>query len=105
MVRRELEQGEDEQEYLEEGLGDYQIKELFLGECTGIALIPRGPNDSHICFMHLTEDDGCWFQSSGIHSTFWLTDLAEVLAAVREWLEANADPDSPTRIGWKFRPK
>lgn len=69
---------------------DVPEKHLFLGTCHGIALVPRGKNDNHICFYILTEDDGVWFVSNNMGSTYWLHDLKKQLQQVEKWLSENA---------------
>jgi hypothetical protein len=39
---------------------------LFLGRCKGVALVPRGKDDPHVCIYICTEDDGNWFISSNM---------------------------------------
>ena len=84
-------------------LDDYE--EIFLGSCCGVALVKRGKNDNHICFIHLTEDDDNWFPRGNPMSSFWLEDEMNVLNAVKEWLSKNADPDlyNGNQFGWKFK--
>lgn len=86
--------------------------ELFLGDCVGIALTMRTPNDPHVCFGWLTEDDEHWFPGNGTWSSYFLPDAEKVLAAAVAWLKENAVPDvvvdakSPvdgTAFGWKFK--
>uniref|UniRef100_A0A6M3LLD9 Uncharacterized protein n=1 Tax=viral metagenome TaxID=1070528 RepID=A0A6M3LLD9_9ZZZZ len=74
---------------------------LFLGECAGIALIPRGPLDNHIMFIILTEDDGNWFVSNDGFSSFWLDDLHIQLNRAKKWMEKNATKDGD--FGYKFK--
>lgn len=104
MIRRELEKGggNQEPEFLDDELDGYDIKELFLGECAGIGLLSRSLDDPHICFVWLAEDDGTWFENKGYHSTYWLSDYAEVLAAVQEWLRTSAEPEfvNPENTSW-----
>ena len=83
---------------------DIPEKYLFLGDCQGIALVPRGPDDNHICFIILTEDDEQWYASNGSASSYWVDDLAEQLKLVREWLEKNAFKEKHG-YGYKFKRK
>ena len=96
-IRNELRQ----EETLELSIQN-RAEELFFGDCFGIALIPREENDRHICLQILLEDDEYWFAQENTFSSFWLSELQEVLKAVQEWLKKNADPD-PSNFGWKFR--
>lgn len=75
---------------------------LFLGGCQGVALIPRGENDNHICFLIVTEDDGNWFASKNSSSSFWLEDLEHQLKKAKDWMDNNADPD-PDGFGYRFK--
>jgi hypothetical protein len=57
---------------------------LFLGDCKGIAIMPyeyehMGKKHSEPQFYILTEDDGWWYMHEPEGSTFWITDLIEVL--------------------------
>ena len=76
----------------------YEIHSEF-GDCKGIALSLRGPDDPHICFTILTEDDGNWHVSSGRSSAYWLADLEEVMGRINTWLEQHADKDP---YGWSY---
>lgn len=84
-------------------LGGY--KELFLGHCCGVALVNRSANDNHIAYLHLVEDDGNWSVRRGTVSSYWLEDEMNVLKAVQEWIQKNAEPDvyEGHQFGWKFR--
>lgn len=73
---------------------------LFLGVCCGIALVPRGKSDNHICFIILTEDDGNWFVTNNLLSTHWLPDLEKQLEYAKSWLIKNAEKDS---YGYRFK--
>lgn len=91
--------------YRRNELGDIHTIEaseehLFLGTCCGIALVPRGPNDNHICFIILTEDDGNWFVTNNLLSTYWLPDLEKQLEYAKSWLIKNTDKD---KYGYKFK--
>jgi len=75
-------------------------KHLFLGSCHGIALLPRGENDKHICFIILTEDDGLWFCSKNSSSSGWLGELILQLERAEKWLKKNAVGEV---YGYRFR--
>lgn len=75
---------------------------LFLGKCKGVALVPRGKNDNHICTLILTEDDGNWFCSSNYFSGFWLDDLKEQIEKAKNWIIKNAIVDV-NGVGFNFR--
>lgn len=74
---------------------------LFLGECKGVGLVPRGNNDNHILVLILTEDDGDWFISESGFSSFWIEDLKEQLQAAADWMERHATKD-PSGYGYCF---
>jgi hypothetical protein len=97
-IRRKL--NEDETLY-EVG----QVEELFLGGCHGVALVKRGENDRHVCFLNLTEDDGAWFNSLESSSSHWMFEHIEVMKAAYAWLEENGEPDihNDIQYGWKFK--
>lgn len=103
-IRRKLAHNEDEQESLQwvtKENGQYPV-ELFLGSCHGIALSRRNINDNHIVMTWLTEDDGCWFPSESLGSSYWMQDSLNVLRETIEWIEKNAEPDIPpeTNESW-----
>ena len=77
---------------------DYE--KSFFGSQSGVLLINRGINDNHICFLIIAEDDGNWFTSENSMSTFWLSDLKQVLCEVEVWLNAFA---TKTKWGWEFK--
>lgn len=75
-------------------------KKVFLGECIGVALEPRGPDDSHVVFYTLVEDDGNWHVASvDGFSSVWINDLFSVVEEARRWMIKNCDKDG---TGWKF---
>lgn len=88
-------------------------RHIILGHQFGIGLRQRGPNDPHVCFVILSEDDGHWFATRGGASTSWLDDLKSVIERAEKWCKSNCAPDmcpanpnvngSPLRqYGWKF---
>ncbi len=89
-----------------------EYEEIFLGNCCGMALVKRGKNDNHICYIHLGEDDGAWSPcNSGSKSSYWLGEEMDVIKAVQEWITNNAEPDiyennlfGRKQFGWKFKP-
>lgn len=85
---------------------EHKYFQLFLGECSGIGLYPRGDRKpgkpDHVCFDILHEDDTHWFTSPHGFSSFWLPDLQEALQAALTWLNLHCDPD-PSGYGWTFR--
>ncbi len=86
---------------------DVPQEHLFLGQCFGIALVPRGKEDKHICFIVLVEDDENWFVSSNGGSSSWLPELGRVVAKANRWCRTHADPDISSldnrQYGYKFR--
>jgi len=91
----------------DETISELDFEQLFLSECVGIALTRRAPNDKHICMVLLSEDDGHWFVSSCIGSSYWMDDLIELLQYVKKWMEANAKPQIvegwPGPCGYVFK--
>ena len=91
------------------------FEEIFLGSCYGVGLSRRGPDDNHVCFTILCEDDNTWFikDAGNAGSSFWLPDLMRALRAAQKWLKENAKPDIPknkswpkgVQCGWMFKPK
>lgn len=79
---------------------DIPHEHLFLGECQGVGLIPRGPKDNHICFLILSEDDENWFCSNESGSSFWIPDLVKQLDQALKWMRENAVEEG---FGYKFK--
>ena len=75
-------------------------KRLFLGECFGVALTKRGPDDNHVIVWILVEDDGNWLISKNGMSSCWITDLQNQLDKAKKWIQDNCIEE---RYGWKFR--
>ena len=75
----------------------------FRGGCKGVGLKWRGPDDPHVCFIILTEDDGYWFVSQHDtqgSSSYWLPELIDQLEEAKTWLHRNAEKDG--QYGYKF---
>lgn len=74
----------------------------FYGSCHGVRLFTRGPNDPHVMFQIITEDDGYWFESrSGQSSSFWLPEVISLLNHSKRWMENNCSGDG--EFGWKVK--
>ena len=86
----------------EEKMADdsFEYEQLILGSCAGVALSRRGPNDPHVMFTLLVEDDMFWHVSNNGFSTGWLNEVLEVHRAAKKWLKANCSRDSE---GFKFK--
>lgn len=85
---------------------DITDEHLFLGDCLGVALLPRGENDNHITINILIEDDGGWFIGGSVDcSSVWIDDLIDQLNKANEWMNKNALPDVyPNGVcGYKFK--
>ena len=78
--------------------------QAFLGRGMGVALVPRGEGDPHICFVILAEDDGNWF-ASGEGASSWLHELREQFQLAQQWVENNCKPDTyqGKQYGWLFK--
>lgn len=72
----------------------------IFGEQHGIVLHKRGENDLHICIGIIGEDDGSWFETDRLGSSYWLDDFMKVLKLLKKWLEANA---IKTKWGYEFK--
>jgi hypothetical protein len=82
-----------------------KIIKVFKGSCIGVVLEHRedweNPNDPHVCFFLIVEDDGNWFESStGIASSYWLPETIEQLNLALEWMQeyCHKDPGG----GWEY---
>jgi hypothetical protein len=73
---------------------------LFLGECKGVALIPRSENDDHIYFLILTEEDGNWYCGNSRTSSYWIGELAHQILKAEKWLKESAVEDT---FGYRFK--
>lgn len=67
------------------------IIKVFKGDCHGVVLEKRkdweNPNDPHVCFFLIVEDDGNWFESkTGVSSSAWIDDVIEQLQIARNWM-------------------
>ena len=78
----------------------------FKGDCKGIRLEQRAPNDLHIIMKVLTEDDGNWFVDEGHgFSSSWCDDLIEQIEDAQRWMKKHGVPDiakNNRQYGWKF---
>lgn len=87
------------------------FERMFLGNGVGVVIRKRGPNDPHICFEIISEDDEYWFPYTGNgSSSYWFDDYIRVLAEAKKWCETkamlhtNQYPDSPDiPCGWRFK--
>lgn len=77
-----------------------EYRRTFLGECLGIGLSNRGPDDNHVMITIRCEDDANWSASSGSFSSFWLPDLQEQLKEALAWLKKNTIKEE---YGWRFK--
>ncbi len=85
---------------------DIPNEHLFLGDCLGVALRPRGRDDNHIMINVLMEDDETWFIGGSVDcSSYWIDDLIEQVNKANEWMKENALPDTyPNGVcGYKFK--
>lgn len=83
---------------------DQELEHFILGDCHGVGFHKRGPSDNHVMILFLAEDDGQWFVStcnSGC-SSFWLTELQELLQAAEQWLNKHCKKDA-FGYGWEFK--
>ena len=87
------------------------FEKMFLCGVVGVLLRKRGPNDPHICFEIISEDDENWFPySGGGSSSYWFDCYIAALTAAKKWCEEEAlphvgqythNPDIP--CGWRFK--
>lgn len=99
MIRRKL----NEDESIDHNLS---YTHLFLSDCHGICLYPRGDNDNHICVYFIGEDDGHWSvtHESGF-SSFWLPEFCNLLNYVTNWIRDNMEKDIEKGIQCGYRYK
>lgn len=81
-----------------------KIIKIFKGDCTGVVLEHRkdweNPNDIHVCFFLIVEDDGDWFESkTGTASSYWIDDMIEQLQCARDWMNECC---TRTKHGWEY---
>lgn len=80
------------------------VIKAFKGQCTGVVLENRkdweNPNDPHVCFFLIVEDDGNWFESKTGHtSSYWIDDTIEQLQIARDWMNEYC---RKIQHGWEF---
>ena len=79
-----------------------------LGECFGIAIIPRGYNDNALMYLPLGEDDEFYFiqEKNFEKHTYWMEDAIKCLQVAKDYLEKHATPacfsNSKTPCGWQL---
>lgn len=81
---------------------DVPEKHLFLGDCLGVALVPRGKDDNHICMLILTEDDEEWSTISTDFSSDWFSDLTTQIKRAKKWMKNNAVKEKDSS-GYRFK--
>lgn len=78
----------------------------FKGDCMGVRLVKRDPNDNHICVQYLVEDDESWYVSHNCgYSTAWCDEAALVMKKAMKWMKSNCVPDvyDGSQCGWRFK--
>jgi hypothetical protein len=80
------------------------IIKVFKGSCIGVVLEKRedweNPNDPHICFFIIHEDDGNWFESKTGHtSSSWIDDMIKQLQLARAWMDEFC---TMSNYGWDY---
>ena len=82
---------------------EIEYEHIIYGNCHGVLFYRRGKDDPHVCMYIITEDDENWFISeSGVHcSTYWLSDLTDILIAAELWLE-NSPEVKKSGYSWEF---
>jgi hypothetical protein len=94
--------------YDERGNPDFNSPDqvLFLGDCMGVRLVPRGPGDDHICFEILAEDDENWFVKGSMTDSGWIDEMIAMLQAAKRYLKTQQpDMHEGRQYGWNFRRK
>lgn len=92
-------------EILDIDMGCREIIHSIYGELKGVLIVTRAivEEDTHLCLMPITRDEGRWFASSShSFSSHWLEDSLRVLEAAKIWLEENADPDVHNGIQYGY---
>ena len=79
----------------------YAIRQVFKRDQFGVVLSERGPDDPHVRFTVIGEDDGNWFVSEGGASSSWLSELISVLNEAHRWITRNCARE-PSGFGWRF---
>ena len=76
------------------------VSREFKGDCMGVRLVQRGPDDKHICFQLLVEGRG----SGSYSSSYWLDELIEVLQNARASMKHHSpDKVNGRQYGWRFK--
>lgn len=80
-----------------------RIIKVFKGYCAGVVLEHRkdweNPNDPHVCFFLIVEDDENWYETTKGFSSYWIDDLLEQLQCARDWMNEYC---TKTNCGWQF---
>jgi hypothetical protein len=78
------------------------VIKTFKGSCAGIVLYQRGPDDKHICFAPLVEDDDNWFLSKNGYSTAWFGDFWVQMEAAYNWMDSD-ESVRHTKYGYELK--
>lgn len=73
----------------------------FKGNCIGVRLEERGPNDPHICFTLMVENDENWFDKMSV-SSYWLDETIAVLQVAKDAIERRGEPDIDEKTGGTY---
>ena len=79
------------------------MTKTFRGDCMGVKISERGPNDRHLIVTLEVEDDGSW-SDEGCFSSHWLDELIEQLECARSYLKTQTpDINDGVQYGWKTK--
>ena len=77
---------------------------IIEGKCVGMRIYKRGrlgADDNHLCLQVIYEDDEYWFPSKEGFSSFWLSDMKNIVKKTEKWLKKNAVKDKDG-FGWEL---
>ena len=83
----------------------FKCGKIFTGECLGVALSPKSPNNKHVGFIFLVQKIDRvdrWEVLQDFVDVYWLPELTRLLTDAQSWIEANCTKD-PSGYGYLFK--
>ncbi len=77
----------------------------FKGNDRGIRLESRGLNDKHVCVQMTAKDPqtGEWYDTGDCFDSYYILETTFLLQEALEYLKQEAEQDSDTKFGFKFK--
>lgn len=79
------------------------VETAFLGECFGVVLSKRSPEDSHVCYRFIIKDTSRWHEShaKATASSYWMEEAITLLSFAQSWLKLHYERDG--HFGFKLK--